>query len=221
MLSLLIDTSTERGLIALGLDGKVIGEAQLPVGLHNSHTLFRELDALINRLHIKKKDLKLIICGIGPGSYTGMRVAASAAKGLSFGLQIPLIGVSTLSGLVPEGDGPFAAIIDAKISGVYLQKGIKEKGKVTFLSPPAAIPLEALDKEIEGVKGLVTPKMEPLRTKLASYAASKLLWEEKGLSAEQMTALGLQKFNAGDYSAEGQLDLLYLRKTQAEIERGL
>lgn len=219
MLTLFIDTAQERGLVAIGDGVNVLGETHLPVGLTNSHSLFFALDALLKSLEINRKDLKLIIAGVGPGSYTGIRVAAATAQALSFGLKLPLVGIPTLSGFIPESNGPFAALIDAKISGVYLQKGMKENGVTAFTSEPKAICLEMLPSELEGITTLISPKLELLRPKIEAFCSFPFNWEEKGLSASCLVEAGLKKFKNGEFSMENRLNLLYLRKTQAELEQ--
>lgn len=220
MITLFIDTAQERGLIALGNEKIVLAEANLTFGLHNSQTLYRELDALLKMAQITPKELELIACGVGPGSYTGIRVAAASAKALSFALQLPLVGISTLFGFIPESDGSFVAMLDARISGVYLQKGAKKQSHITYQSEPKAVTLDQLADELQDTQIIVTPKIEPLRTKIEVALREEIRWEEKGLSAKQLIKLALEKHATKDFSLDGSLDLLYLRKTQAEIERG-
>jgi len=213
MLSLIIDTSLERGLVALAHGEELIGEASMPFGLQNSHMLFRELDALFKTCAVDRKKLELIVCGTGPGSYTGMRVAAATAKAVSFALDIPLVGVSTLMGLIPQKEGHFAAISDAKISGVYLLKGIKEAGQIRYLTEPLVVSLKDLPEHLKGVATLVALAPESLRLKVSAA----IQWEEARLSPQAMMHWALQKYEEGHIG----LELLYLRKTQAEIEKGI
>lgn len=215
MLSLLLDTSTERGLVALCEDDRVLCEIHLPFGLQNSKVLFYELDRLFKETKVERNALQLVICGQGPGSYTGLRVAAASAQSISFALQIPLIGIPTTAGFVSDVDGCFAAVIDAKISGVYMQKACKSDNGIHYLSFPEIVSLEHLPEKLHDVKTIVTPKKETLQQKVKG----DFIWEEKGLSAKSMIGCALQKFNENDFSDKSRLDLLYLRKTQAELER--
>ena len=189
-----------------------MGEASLPFGIQNSQALFAELDALFKTSGIDRKTLKLIVCGSGPGSYTGMRVAAATAKALSFALKIPLVGVSTLTGLLPSKEGGFAALSDAKISGVYLLKGVREREEVRYLCEPMAVSIPDLAPHLQDVSTLVT-----LSASLHAKVASELPWEETHLSAQAMMRQALIKYSQGIAPFE----ILYLRKTQAELERCL
>ncbi len=58
--------------------------------------LIPEMDALLAEHSVARQDLRAVLCGIGPGSYTGLRIAAAAARALSFALQIPCAGVPSL-----------------------------------------------------------------------------------------------------------------------------
>lgn len=211
MLSLLLDTATERGLVAICKGNLVLNEIQLPFGLQNSKSLFTELNRLLQECNVEKQSLQLIVCGQGPGSYTGMRVASAAAQSLSFALQIPLVGVPTTSGFVSDQEGEFAAIIDAKISGVYLQKGIRKNGEVQFKSEPEIVALENVHDRLQETRILVTPKKELLCQKLAG----DYLWQESGLCPKTIIHQALVKLSQ---KRKG-LELLYLRKTQAELEK--
>ena len=86
---LLIETSTERGLIAIGSKNQILFEKALPFGFNNSTHLIPTIDEALSKLQIKISDLQGIAVGIGPGSYTGIRIGAAAAKTLSFACRLP------------------------------------------------------------------------------------------------------------------------------------
>lgn len=168
MTILVIDTSTERGLVALGSpEGHIVAEKRLPPGYQNSDHLFPTLQ----ELGIAEKKLTLIVCSIGPGSFTGIRVGAIVAKTLSFARQIPLVGVCTLEGF----ESP--ALVDAKMGGAY----VLENGKW------ARMPLEKA-LEIVGSGVVHTPNAALLQTK-----APSVQWNECYPSAEKYLRLGLGK----------------------------
>ncbi len=129
MVALLIDTATERGIVALFDREKLLLSYELPIGLQNSLTLMPTVQKALQEAGLTFQELSLLVAGVGPGSYTGIRVGAVVVKTLSFALQKPLVGVSTLSGLIPAQDGRFAALMDAKIGGIYLLLVRKKKVK--------------------------------------------------------------------------------------------
>ena len=92
---LAIDTSTS--LLGIGLqDGEHYFEINQDVGLHHSENLLTEVQYLLNKSEIPANELNLIVVAKGPGSFTGLRIGMSTAKGLSFGSQIPIVSVPTL-----------------------------------------------------------------------------------------------------------------------------
>jgi len=91
-----IDTSTANASLALFQNGEVVAELSWRSSLNHSVELLPSLDNLLCRAGWKIGDLKAIVVARGPGSYNGLRVGLATAKGLAFGLGIPLVGVSTL-----------------------------------------------------------------------------------------------------------------------------
>jgi tRNA threonylcarbamoyladenosine biosynthesis protein TsaB len=198
MLSLIIDTTTERGLIAVAKDFEVIKDIELPFGLQNSkHALPLIRDTFLD-LQLKTSHLTEVICGIGPGSYTGIRVGASIAMSLSFALSIPLIGVSSLQAYEPKDDSPYAALIDAKMGGVYVS--INGQG-------PKVLSLEDLKSTIQGIKQFLSPVIEPLKSKLNIDNSS---WYEMKPCAQRMLTLSRKEGIVP--SKDASLELLYLQE---------
>lgn len=215
MVALLIDTATERGVVALLDREKLLFLAELPVGLQNSQTLMPTVQEVLEQTGFRTDEISLFIAGIGPGSYTGIRVGAVVAKTLSFATNKPLAGVSTLHGLVPTQDGTFAALIDAKIGGLYVLFGERVGGVISYFSEPQLGTLEELGDQIHVVHFCITPQAHKLRQTIPT----KGQWVERAPDAVQMGKLAWEKFAKGEISLDGSLDVLYLRKTQAEIEK--
>ncbi len=219
MISLVIETSTERGVVALFKENVLIYEGKLPFGLQNSKSLFPEIVKAFTALALNPTDLNWIAVGVGPGSYTGIRVGAMTAKTFGFALNIPLIGICSLSCFVPKFDGSFASIIDAKIGGVYLQKGTVDQGIVNWLSEPALYSLENAVEMLRDTKTLISPSITLLKAKFENLAKNSIWsWIESDPTPSEMAIIARNKYKKGEFSSDQQLDLLYLRKTQAEIE---
>lgn len=220
MLTLLIETSTERGLIAVLEQGSVLFQKTLPFGYQNSTYLLPTIEAELKQHRISLKQLSLIAVGIGPGSYTGLRVGVVVGKTLSYALKLPLVGVCSLEGFVPDSNGPFAAIIDAKIGGVYLLKGIKSDEGIVYASQPEICEGEQVQEKLKEIHTLVTPYSARIQPLLHTrFPDNKWTWQEVEPSAVLLGLSALKKFQQGQFSSDTHLDLLYLRKTQAEIEK--
>jgi len=215
MLSVVIDTSTERGVIALLETGLILFQENLPFGHQNSKNLLPFLKKAFNNIDKSPQDASSIIVGIGPGSYTGIRVGATVAKTLSYSLNIPLIGVSSMVGFIPHFDSPFAAIVDAKIGGVYLLTGQQHNGTVTYKNEPFLCPLEELPPNLSNIDVIVTPHPCKLQPRLKSTIPQSFHWIERPPCPQQLYHIAKTSHTPNN---DGTLEILYLKK-QHEAKR--
>lgn len=220
MLSLLIDTSTERGIVAIFKQEIPLFLAELPFGYQNSKYLLPTLEKGMQQAELNLKQLAFISVGIGPGSYTGIRVGVMVAKTLSFAWKIPLVGICSLEGFIPNREGAFASVIDAKMGGLYLMKGRKINQTIEWTSSPQVKAIEQAGNALADVETLVTPyskRVQPLLQQ--AFPKAMWQWQESPPNAVSLIQSALRKFHRGEISNNTQLELLYLRKTQAEIEK--
>lgn len=210
MRHLFLDTSTEKSFVGLGDRGKLLEIRIMPEGLQNSKFILPALIDLLKAHGMTLKDLSLISCSIGPGSYTGLRVGAALAQGISYALKCPLVSFNSLEGFIPRGEGVFAVLLDAKYGGLYALKG--------GFGDPEVVSLERAKDYLKGVKVIVTPHLQVLKAKLENLNLD-VEWEEGIPSGERIAEISFERFQEGKVSKTGELKLLYLRKTQAEIER--
>jgi tRNA threonylcarbamoyladenosine biosynthesis protein TsaB len=111
---LLIETATEVCSVALSNETEILASVCSNRG--NSHTeqLFPFIEQVLAEGNRKISEIDGVVLSIGPGSYTGLRIGASAAKGVCYALNIPLIGISTLQSIV------FGAISNQKVEEKHL-----------------------------------------------------------------------------------------------------
>ncbi|MFC1940914.1 tRNA (adenosine(37)-N6)-threonylcarbamoyltransferase complex dimerization subunit type 1 TsaB [Chloroflexota bacterium] len=95
-MQLAIDTSTDTASLALVQDDEVLAELTWRCGQNHSTQLLPHLSHLISQAELSLQSADCIIVAKGPGSYNGLRVGISTAKGLAFSLGIPIVGISTL-----------------------------------------------------------------------------------------------------------------------------
>ncbi|MGQ9572048.1 MAG: tRNA (adenosine(37)-N6)-threonylcarbamoyltransferase complex dimerization subunit type 1 TsaB [Dehalococcoidia bacterium] len=95
-MELTIDTASDMASLALSQEGALVAELTWHCPRNHSVELLPTLQQLMQRADIDKGDLTAIFVSIGPGSYTGLRVGVSTAKGLAFALRLPLVGVGRL-----------------------------------------------------------------------------------------------------------------------------
>jgi tRNA threonylcarbamoyladenosine biosynthesis protein TsaB len=113
MLIVAFDTATEVATSALVWDGEVLGElASRPV------SVLEDVDALLRRGGVRDSQLEGIVVGIGPGSFTGLRMGLATARTLAFSFDVPLAGVSTLEALA-AGAPEAVPVIDARRREVF------------------------------------------------------------------------------------------------------
>ncbi|MFV5694645.1 tRNA (adenosine(37)-N6)-threonylcarbamoyltransferase complex dimerization subunit type 1 TsaB [Flavobacterium sp. LB3P122] len=118
-----IETATKNCSVALAKEGKTILCKEIAEeGYSHAERLHVFIEEIIQEAGIEFKDLVAVAVSQGPGSYTGLRIGVSAAKGLCFALGIPLIAVDTLKALASQvivSDGLIIPMIDARRMEVY------------------------------------------------------------------------------------------------------
>jgi tRNA threonylcarbamoyladenosine biosynthesis protein TsaB len=120
---LCIETATTNCSVALSVHGSVIALVEdNSKQFSHAERLHVFIDQVLTEAGIDKGGLDAIAVSKGPGSYTGLRIGVSAAKGLCFALDIPLISIATLKSLalqVKSGDGKVVSMLDARRMEVY------------------------------------------------------------------------------------------------------
>ncbi|MFA6688403.1 MAG: tRNA (adenosine(37)-N6)-threonylcarbamoyltransferase complex dimerization subunit type 1 TsaB [Sphaerochaetaceae bacterium] len=220
---LAVDTSTQIMHLALQA-GARFESRTLDAGLKHSENLVPEMLELCTRAGLEFKDLDLLVCTKGPGSFTGLRIAMSACKGIAFACDKPLVSISTLRTLqepVSWFNGVVLPVIDAKKNRYYsalfrhgqrltadmdcdqeeLAAMLSKRESVLITGPDAGKFRPLLEKEMEKI-GLTIPVSEDTLTKRdlgeSLIRLGKLRFEESG----------------GDDIGEGPV---YIRKSDAEI----
>jgi len=113
MLTLAFDTATAVATSALVDGEEVLGER-----VSRAQTLLEDVDALLRQAGAHPSDLDRLAVGIGPGSFTGVRIGLAMARGLALSLDLPGSGVSTLAALAAGAPGALP-VIDAKRREVF------------------------------------------------------------------------------------------------------
>ena len=119
---LALETSAKAVSAAVTENGKVLCSGYQDTGLTHSRTLLPMAEDMLKNAELKLADVDLIAVAHGPGSFTGIRIGVSAAKGLAFAVDKPAIGVSTLAAMarnVAFADGLVICAMDARRSQVY------------------------------------------------------------------------------------------------------
>jgi len=153
-LLLALDTSTLTLSLAL-LDPalNVVEEVFVPPPRRTSEVLPGEIDALLKRHQLTPRALTGLIAGLGPGSFTGLRIGLATLKGLAYALKIPLAGVSSLAAVAlqgPEGvELSCAAVV--KKGELYLGRYRREGQGVVSLGAEKALSVPDFAREAAGL----------------------------------------------------------------------
>src|SRR3989337_1457447 len=137
------DTSGVSGSIALSVDGRLMAETETrDVGTH-SQWFLPAVDSLLKENSVKMEDIDLFAVGIGPGSFTGLRIGVSAVKGFAWALGKKCVPVSTLEAMATNGiaDGQrICPVLDARKREVYAALFSCEEGRLQRLTPDCVMP---------------------------------------------------------------------------------
>jgi tRNA threonylcarbamoyladenosine biosynthesis protein TsaB len=153
---LAIETATTVCAAALVVDGRVVSEASVCERYVHAEKLMQQVDAVLREGNCSLFQLDGVAVSIGPGSFTGLRIGLSVAKGLSYAAEKKLVAVPTLHALsrraVDEGivrDGEYVlAVIDARRDEVYGQLFHVLDGRMELQDEPRDVPVGDLRAEI-------------------------------------------------------------------------
>ncbi|MCQ2274074.1 MAG: tRNA (adenosine(37)-N6)-threonylcarbamoyltransferase complex dimerization subunit type 1 TsaB [Bacteroidales bacterium] len=126
MLLLLLETATPVCSVALACNGKILAERHSAESNAHSSKLALFIDQLMNECKVSPHQLDAVCVSSGPGSYTGLRIGVSSAKGFCYALSVPLLSVPTLQGMAaqyfaqhPDYQGLVCPMIDARRMECY------------------------------------------------------------------------------------------------------
>lgn len=148
---LALETAAKAVSAAVTEEGKVLASAYQDTGLTHSRTLMPLVELLLRNTDMTAADLDVIAVSAGPGSFTGVRIGVSAAKGLAWAVDKPCAAVSTLAALarnVAFLDGLIVCAMDARRQQVYNALFEAKNGRLTRLTEDRAIALAELAEEL-------------------------------------------------------------------------
>lgn len=148
---LAVDTSTQTIGLALYDGAQVAGEMTWQTKTHHTVELAPAVDDLLKRCNVKPTDLQAIACGLGPGSFTSLRIGLALAKGMALSLKIPLLGIPTLDYLAaqqPLLNMPMAAVLPAGRSRLAVGWYENKEGRWESLGAATIITAEDLSAQI-------------------------------------------------------------------------
>ncbi|MBR3250023.1 MAG: tRNA (adenosine(37)-N6)-threonylcarbamoyltransferase complex dimerization subunit type 1 TsaB [Clostridia bacterium] len=213
-----IDTSSNICGVAILEDPKLIKEINLDNGLTHSESLMPTIDKIFKETNLQLKDIDLIVCDKGPGSFTGIRIGVSTAMAFSDSLNIATCGISSLEALAYNinTDGIICSLIDARNSNCYCGIFELNNGNYKLLKPLSADHIDnILDNLTDYYSGITFVGNGAIVNKdlICSRFGDCIISNNNDLSGYKLGLAGLNAYSSGNYNS---VMPLYLRKSQAE-----
>lgn len=148
---LALETSAKAVSAAVTECGRVLAFGYQDTGLTHSRTLMPIVEHIVKNAGIAMEEIGAVAVAVGPGSFTGIRIGVSAAKGLAFALDRPAAGVSTLAAMarnVAFADGLVICAMDARRNQIYNALFEAEGGVLIRQTPDRAVGLAELAEEL-------------------------------------------------------------------------
>jgi tRNA threonylcarbamoyladenosine biosynthesis protein TsaB len=221
---LCIETSTTVCSVCVTADDKILSHKEINNGFSHAENLHVFIEDILKEANLSIKQINAVAVSKGPGSYTGLRIGVSAAKGLCYALQIPLISIDTLQSMAyavshsKNENALYCPMLDARRMEVYC--AIYDKNLETIL-PVNALVLDEKSIEVFNLNkpiyffGDGMPKAKELfqNNKNADFI------EDIFPSAESMATLAFGKFSQKQFEDVAYFEPFYLKEffTNAKI----
>ena len=225
---LAIDTSTMVTTVALVDEEKIYSEITINSKKNNhSERLMLLIDEVLTSSNVELQDVDIFACSIGPGSFTGLRIAISTIKGLAQSLKKPVVGASTLQSLaynMPFAKGILCPVMDAQKDEVYTCFYTWKQGELIALTEERVLHVEQLveemDKQEENVilLGDALKKFSPEVLEAYQDKIQIAPMTTRMPKASSLGNLALDMEKKGQRLTHYDLEPNYMRKSQAEVQ---
>ena len=215
---LCIETATTNCSVAIGKEGKVVALKE-DYSDYYSHAerLHLFIQEVLKENNLAPTDLSAIAVSKGPGSYTGLRIGVSAAKGLCFSLDLPLISIPTLTSLacqVPKEKSPFIVpLLDARRMEVYTAGFTAAKEQIFNTRAEILEPASFATYLEKGTVTFIGSGVKKFRD-ICGHENARFV-EGKLPSALEMIPLAEEKFQKGDFEDVAYFEPYYLKDFMA------
>lgn len=207
-----IETATKNCSVSISKDGETLLCKEIAeLGYSHAEKLHVFIEELLVETSLKYTDLNAIAVSQGPGSYTGLRIGISAAKGLCYAIDIPLIALDTLAILAAQvhiEEGLIIPMIDARRMEVY--SAVFDSHHQKVIETQAEIITEDSFKDYKEKLYLIGDSTEKCKTVLSN---SNFIFKEEIIypSSKEMSLLSFEKYNIKDFVNVAYFEPLYLK----------
>lgn len=207
-----IETATKNCSVALAKNGETIALREIAEeGYSHAEKLHVFIEELILESEITFKDLSAIAVSQGPGSYTGLRIGVSSAKGLCFALNIPLIAIDTLQSLAAQitiSEGIIIPMVDARRMEVFSATYDKMLNTIQKVAAEVITDESYLNREEEiHFLGDGAPKCKEVLNKSNFIFHDEIIYP----SSKQMSFLSYEKYKISDTVDVAYFEPLYVK----------
>lgn len=219
-----IETTTKR--LCLGVyTGDKLCEYNLEVGRSLSELLVPTIQRVILAVGLKIADIDYFACGLGPGSFTGMRIGVATIKGLSIVKDKPVIGISSLDILAKNVDATPRLIVtalDARRGLIYCSSYKYENGCLKRKSEYQLLSLDEFLKKFRTTKPIILGDAIPLYGDKISARLKGVTFLDKDywpLKAHNLMELALIKIKSQQFSSAQKVKPIYLYPKECQIKK--
>ena len=223
-----LDTASSTASLAIASHGKILAEITRSAKSHGAE-LPAAVAELLTKVGIQLKDFTGIAVGLGPGSYTGLRVGLSYVKGLALALRCVVVGIPTFDCLAmaaleqsSASEGSLiCAILDARKNEVYANIYRARADGLDNISQPLVIRLENLFPQLSaGVILTGDSKAEEASLLLSERGVPATLLREAELNSRgrYVAAFGAERISRNETDSPAALEPLYVRTTEATFK---
>jgi len=212
---LAVDTSTQTIGISLYDAPRVLAEMHWQSKSHHTVELAATVKDLMTRCGVSPEELTLLVCALGPGTFTGLRIGLAFAKGLALSLHIPIIGVPTFDFLaagVPLSENPLMCVLPAGRSRLAVSWYKSNGEEWQPESGPAVMIASDLSDQINGPT-IITGEMTPEDRQVLGRKWKNALLTSPAFSVRRpalLAELGWQRWEAGQRDDPVSLAPIYL-----------
>lgn len=226
---LAFDTASSSGAVAIMKDDTIIAHTQLNIGLTHSEQLLPTIHSLMEITGMKMSELDAVAITSGPGSFTGLRIGFSTAKGMALGLHKPLIPISTLDVLAQNGagiNGLVVPIMNARRNQVYTAIYHSNGAALERKSDYQAIGITELLDEIKNIPEATQvyftgDGVDAFYTVIIEALEGTAIFAEgcrKYVCADMLALLAAQEIEQWEDLGGMRVEPIYLRESEAVIK---
>jgi tRNA threonylcarbamoyladenosine biosynthesis protein TsaB len=217
-----VDTATWRASVGLAVDGSVVAEQSLSTAGNHAASLLPLIEEVLRRAACAARALDAVAVSSGPGSFTGLRVGVSVAKGVACATGARLIAVPTLEALartVADRDGVICPVLDARKGELYAAAFVSRAGQLRRIAADALVTPERLLDALPTPCVVLGDAVERYGSLFQSRPGGRVTVLPFATHAPRggvIALMGCERLQAGETADLRQLEPFYIRPSEAE-----